>query len=392
MNNQFQEDFFLKFVLIPFTAIASPVSFVLAQGWSRSRAVLNSFEFGSFPTVTSKTYIKRDSILQKIISKLMPHPTSCLYHLIVGEHGTGKSTLLIQACHKVRKGVVYVSVPENVGAFGREIGKAFNFKYDEHVSLKAYFNSILGEAFPRPSGTSPIELFQRLNVFINEAAAAYTAKHGIPPVLIIDNINWLALRDREMLEVLQDYAKIHADKGDLVIVFVSSDGNGPVILRDRSSFSRCDKSILEIGDIPDEDAIKHLIATCKIKEESASYLVAQVTGGRFQLLNECISQIREGKTDQQIKNDTYYSVITEFEKCGINPKSVIGRSDFHSLFKKLLEEKVVKGRDVGQLIQDRNLRNRVISHNIFSCKLLGGDITFQSRAVENYVRVSKIII
>lgn len=50
-------------------------------------------------------------------------------------------------------------------------------------------------------------------------------------VLVIDNINRLALKDPDLLWILQNWAKDCADKKNLCIVFVSSEGLGETLLQ-----------------------------------------------------------------------------------------------------------------------------------------------------------------
>jgi chromosomal replication initiation ATPase DnaA len=64
-----------------------------------------------------------------------------------------------------------------------------------------------------------------------DAATTFKEKHGRPPVLIIDDINNLAKKHPQELEDLQDFAKTWADNQSLIVVFVSSEGNGPRLLQ-----------------------------------------------------------------------------------------------------------------------------------------------------------------
>ena len=59
---------------------------------------------------------------------------------------------------------------------------------------------------------------------LDRAAKEYKQKHKKPPVLIIDNINYLAQKAPEILEVLQEHAKQCADNRSLVVIFVISEG------------------------------------------------------------------------------------------------------------------------------------------------------------------------
>lgn len=50
-------------------------------------------------------------------------------------------------------------------------------------------------------------------------------------MLVIDNINRLAVKAPQLLEELQDFAKDRADEKELIVVFVSSEGNAPRFLQ-----------------------------------------------------------------------------------------------------------------------------------------------------------------
>lgn len=83
--------------------------------------------------------------LDNIKLKLKTTSTSNVYHLITGENGTGKTTLVKQACCEVGAGCVYVDVPDNVSAFGAALGAAINFEFNENISFtKALQHRIFG--------------------------------------------------------------------------------------------------------------------------------------------------------------------------------------------------------------------------------------------------------
>ena len=90
-----------------------------------------------------------------------------------------------------------------------------------------------------PSGTD----LQRVIPVLLKAAATFSQKEREQiaraedktleprcPLLIIDNINHLATGDANILRTVQDLAKDHADCGDLIVIFVSSEGQAPEIL------------------------------------------------------------------------------------------------------------------------------------------------------------------
>jgi hypothetical protein len=62
---------------------------------------------------------------------------------------------------------------------------------------------------------------------LSHHAIKYKQEYKRIPVLIIDNASRLALKQQELLDQFQDYAKDTADNGIISIVFVSSGGHVP---------------------------------------------------------------------------------------------------------------------------------------------------------------------
>ena len=58
-------------------------------------------------------------------------------------------------------------------------------------------------------------------------AIKYKQEYGRVPVLIIDNANKLAQKQKPLLDQLQDYAKSATDNGIATVVFMSSEGRVP---------------------------------------------------------------------------------------------------------------------------------------------------------------------
>jgi hypothetical protein len=62
---------------------------------------------------------------------------------------------------------------------------------------------------------------------LKRASEAYKAKHDKPMVIIYDNINRLARKNPEILDILQDDAKDNADERKYIAVFVCSEDSVP---------------------------------------------------------------------------------------------------------------------------------------------------------------------
>jgi len=62
-------------------------------------------------------------------------------------------------------------------------------------------------------------------------ASYYVRKHKWPIVLVLDQVDHIAKQDPNFLGILQDFAKDHADRGSIIIVFVASEGLAPQLLQ-----------------------------------------------------------------------------------------------------------------------------------------------------------------
>ena len=69
--------------------------------------------------------------------------------------------------------------------------------------------------------------FEEVLEAFSRVAAKYKQEYKRTPVLIIDNANRLAEKQLELLEQIQDYAKLAADEGTATVVFVSGEGRVP---------------------------------------------------------------------------------------------------------------------------------------------------------------------
>ncbi|RIB16593.1 hypothetical protein C2G38_2038438 [Gigaspora rosea] len=188
------------------------------------------------------------------------------YHIVVGEHGSGITTLSVIAARKVGRGVIYVNIQgdtEELEDLGNALGEAINF--NEGVSLTGYLTQkIMGSDSIRLGSSkkwkSALDAFER-------AAAAYKKKYKQPPVLVFDNISVLSKSFPKILDQLQERAKEAADKKKYIVVFVTSNGSVPKRMFERSAWSRAAKGILEIGDLTENEAIDYLTNKHKISKK-----------------------------------------------------------------------------------------------------------------------------
>ncbi|RIA83517.1 hypothetical protein C1645_833701 [Glomus cerebriforme] len=127
--------------------------------------------------------------------------------------------------------------------------------------------------------------FYLLSKQLTNAANSFNKKYGCPIVLILDQIERIAKKNQDFLGILQDFAKDHADRGSIIIVFVT-----PQLLKSYSAWSQAIIP-LEIGDISDEITVKFLEET-DVNKNISKYIVSHLTGGYFALLQQFKTQYK----------------------------------------------------------------------------------------------------
>ena len=86
-------------------------------------------------------------------------------------------------------------------------------------------------------------MYDVLRIF-SHLAIKYDQGYGKVPVLIIDNANKLAHKQKSLLDQLQDYAKSATDNEIATVVFVSSEGRVPRRMMRKSIMSYFDYYVL----------------------------------------------------------------------------------------------------------------------------------------------------
>ena len=95
------------------------------------------FEHGSCPEpdVMQKQLIYREDVIKELKRILKPISDYSYYHVIFGNHGTGKTTVVRQCAREVGKGVIYVDVPPVLDEFVDNLAKAIGYSFKEYVSF-----------------------------------------------------------------------------------------------------------------------------------------------------------------------------------------------------------------------------------------------------------------
>ena len=90
------------------------------------------------------------------------------------------------------------------------------------------------------------------------AAIRYQGKNGNIPSVFIDGIDVLAKANPDVFLRLVTHAKILANEMIARVIFVSGEGSTMPLLRSTSAVNRSTE-LIEIGDIPDDQAIQFLM-------------------------------------------------------------------------------------------------------------------------------------
>ncbi|CAG8683023.1 4102_t:CDS:2, partial [Racocetra fulgida] len=288
------------------------------------RIVIHAFEHGSCPEldVMQKQLIYREGVIKKLRRVLEPISDHSSYHVVVGNHGTGKTTVVRQCARDVGKGVIYVDVPPILDNFIDNLANAIGYSFEEYVSFT--------------------DLFKRKILGKSESARKYKANNGKPPVLILNNISQLSQKNVNLLEDLQDFAKLHADQSK------------------RSSWSRAEKNLIVIEDLTSEEAFTYLHSKLGIEKKVTNQLI-QLLGSRIRDLKEYdnMAEMMEGERNH-----------------------VIGKVIVQELVK---NEKIHYDTFI-KLVNNKQIANELLQANVFSYNPESRAVTFQSRATKAFVR------
>ncbi|KAI1002558.1 hypothetical protein K3495_g5648 [Podosphaera aphanis] len=141
------------------------------------------------------------------------------YHLLIGEKGTGKTSMLVEAMRKVQgKGCSMFEAHADLEIFRVRLGKALDYEFHED-----YIGGYFSEQGPRDS-TALLDIERALNK-LEKVALKWKKRGQKPLVLIINSVH--LLRDNEdgqnLLELLQQRAEQWAGSNLVTIIFNSND-------------------------------------------------------------------------------------------------------------------------------------------------------------------------
>ncbi|KAF2680314.1 hypothetical protein K458DRAFT_489996 [Lentithecium fluviatile CBS 122367] len=161
-------------------------------------------------------WIQRDE--QERINKIMRGEEKGRYHLLIGEKGTGKSSMLIEAMSKINgEGVAMMEAHADPEIFRIRLGRCLDFEFHED-NIGALF-SIRG-----PRDASALLDIERAFNKLEKVALKRRVKVGRPLILIINQVH--LIRDdengRDLIELIQQRAEQWA-ASNLATVIMNSD-------------------------------------------------------------------------------------------------------------------------------------------------------------------------
>ncbi|KAF2198180.1 hypothetical protein GQ43DRAFT_423003 [Delitschia confertaspora ATCC 74209] len=204
------------------------------------------------------------------------------YHLLLGEKGTGKSSMIIDAMSKIDgEGVAMFEAHADLEIFRIRLGKALDFEYHED-NIGSLF-SIRG-----PRDASALLDIERAFNKLEKVALKRRKEVGRPLILIINSAH--LLRDDEdgldMLELLQQRAEQWA-ASNLATMIINSD---KYWVYERLKRHATRMEVTQIKDLPKNSALQALRNYRRkyYKEETPESTLEEVydkIGGRLTFLN-----------------------------------------------------------------------------------------------------------
>ncbi|CAD6502902.1 BgTH12-02576 [Blumeria graminis f. sp. triticale] len=193
-------------------------------------------------------WILRDE--QARISAIVSGAESGHYYLLIGEKGTGKSSMLLDAMRNVDgEGCSMLEAHADLEIFRVRLGKALDFEFHED-----YIGSYFSERGPRDS-TALLDIERAFNK-LEKVALRRKNRGSSTLVLIIDCMHLLRDDDdgRNLLELLQQRAERWAANNLVTMVFNSDD----YWIYERLKQESTRMEVIAITDLPKSQAISAL--------------------------------------------------------------------------------------------------------------------------------------
>lgn len=220
---------------------------------SNERVILGRIAYGTHPSMIQEVlereyWVPRQE--QPFIDDIISGKSRGRYYLIIGERGTGKRSLLLNAMRKVHgEGIAMLEAHGDLEVFRVRLGKALDFEFHED-----YIGSLFSIRGPRDS-TPLLDIERALNK-MEKVALDLRKRRGRPLMLIINNIHLFKddADGQSLLEILQQRAEIWSSN-ELVTTIFTSDENWTF---ERMTPHATNMQTVTVRDIPREAVIPAL--------------------------------------------------------------------------------------------------------------------------------------
>ncbi|KAI1819130.1 hypothetical protein F4861DRAFT_167217 [Xylaria intraflava] len=239
---------------------------------------------------------------QAVIDSIVDGTIMGQYHLITGEKGTGKTSMLLKAMRRIGgEGTAMLEAHGDPEIFRVRLGKALDFEFHED-----YIGSLF--SFKGPRDTTALLDIERAFNKMEKIALKRKEKVGKPLVLIITGVH--LVRDdadgQDLLDLIQQRAELWAASNLVTMIFVSDD----YWTLERLMWQATRLRVTTVHDVPRDTALKALRAfrSRTFNEAVPTSVLEQVydkVGGRLRFLS------RVAKSDDMIRT---CNVICEREK------------------------------------------------------------------------------
>jgi hypothetical protein len=156
---------------------------------------------------------------QETVNDIVNGKSRGRYHLIIGERGTGKRALLLEAMRSVNgDGIAMLEAHNDLEVFRTRLGKAIDYEFHED-----YIGGLFSIRGPRDS-TPLLDIERALNQ-LEKVALSMRKLRRKPLLMIINNIHLFKPDEggRHLLEILQQRAEIWASNELVTVVFTSDE-------------------------------------------------------------------------------------------------------------------------------------------------------------------------
>lgn len=123
--------------------IAAPACYVFFVEKEDMKSLINKINSKSVPTVLFDEYVERNGFENDLKTMLTPKVRVDSFFVVIGENGTGKTSLVQKVCHSLDGGVLYVDVPANISMFATDFAAAIGYVHREHDGFWSWIHSMV---------------------------------------------------------------------------------------------------------------------------------------------------------------------------------------------------------------------------------------------------------